>query len=55
MKNSVWDEKYTGLVLFEISYRLDIVEEKISGFDGITIKLSKMKYTGTSAVGHQMT
>lgn len=43
-KYSVWDEKYSGLVLFCNSNRLDIIEEKTSELDDITMKLSRMKY-----------
>ena len=56
-KYSVWDEKYTGLVLIWNSNRLDIMEEKTSELDDITVKLSKMKYIEKktiSAVEHQM-
>lgn len=56
-KYSVWDEKYTGLVLIWNSNRLDITEEKTSELDDITMKLSKMKYIEKktiSAVEHQM-
>lgn len=34
----------TGLVLIEISNKLDITEEKIRELDYMTMKLSKIKY-----------
>lgn len=34
----------TGLVLIEISNKLDITEEKIREFDYMTMKPSKIKY-----------
>lgn len=56
-KYSVWDEKYTGLVLIWNSNRVDITVEKTSELDDITMKLSKMKYIEKktiSTVEHQM-
>lgn len=42
---------FTGLVLIEISNKLDIIEEKIRELDYLTMRLSKIKYREKSAVG----
>ena len=50
-KYSVWDEKYTGLVLIWNSNRLDITEEKLVSL--MTWQWNIEKKT-ISAVEHQM-